>query len=115
MPRLVGSKIRNPDRLEPIKGIKEIIKIAEKLKLPYWWVESVIIEYLPCRRFVENRKICTFDFEIFNDALINTIGQYRVIIPSGSRLIQNISTEDFAFRTPQLLVGNYAEPLDQAN
>lgn len=85
MPRLVGSRITNPDRLEPIKGIKEIIKVSQKLKLPYWWVESVIIEYLPCRRFVENEKISIFDFEIFNDELIDTIGQYRVIIPSGSR------------------------------
>ena len=48
----------------PIYNETRVAKISKQLKLPPWWVLFVIIEYLPCRRFVENGKAVVFDFGI---------------------------------------------------
>lgn len=43
--------------------------IATDRGLPYWWVESVAVEYLPCRRFAQ-REIWDFDFSPLTDAQV---------------------------------------------
>ena len=47
-----------------------INKIAGKYKLPSWWVQSVVVEYFPCRRLLENESLWIFDFRLVNDKLI---------------------------------------------
>ena len=95
-------------------GGRRIAKIATKLNLPYWWIESVVVEYFPCRIFGQNGKLYQFDFNIFDNDLIDTIGELKVVIPHYI-LYQNISSKDLSYRAPRLLVGEYAEPLDKAN
>jgi hypothetical protein len=101
--------------LHPIYNYKRLSGISRKLNLPLWWVELLVIEYFDCRRFVENGKITIFDFGIFDESLINTFENYKVIIPSGHIFMHNIRPIDLSYRTPALVTGNYAEPLDKAD
>jgi hypothetical protein len=95
-------------------GNERLKRISKKLNLPYWWVESVVVEYFACRRFAYNGKLYQFDFNLFDDDLVDTIGELKVVIPHYI-LYQNISPKDLSYRTPRMIVGEYVEPLDKAN
>jgi hypothetical protein len=94
-----------------IYGKDRPIKIAGRIGLPQWWVQSVIIEYFPCRRFAENNKLWVFDFSIFDKALETEIPRNKVVIPE-YRLCQNITSKDLAYRLPKLITGQSNLPLD---
>jgi hypothetical protein len=85
--------------------------IATRLKLPLWWVTSVIVEYFPCRRFAENGELWLFDFSIFDDSLINEIPSKNVVIPE-YRLFQNITPKELAIRAARLIAGESQLALD---
>lgn len=108
---MIFSKITKPLRdklsIDGTYGRGRIRKIANKLNLPTWWVESVIIEYFPCRRFLENEELWVFDFDIFDDNLIDTILDRHVVIPEYI-IAQNIRPEDLKQRT---LLGAIGQPM----
>ena len=68
---------RQFDVANPIYNFNRVGKLSIQLKLPFWWVRFVIIEYLPCRRFIENGKSVVFDFGIFDKSQIPSIDNYR--------------------------------------
>lgn len=74
-----------------------IIEISKRFKLPEWWIESVIIECLPCRRYGESGNLHKFDFDILTDEDIQKIPKHRVIV-SGVTLMQNIRPDDLRTR-----------------
>lgn len=94
-----------------IYGEERIRKISKKLDLPLWWIKSLAIEYLPCRRFAEGGNLWIFDFEIFDESLIDQIKLKRVVIPQYT-LFQNIDPTDLAYRAPKLIAGESMLPLD---
>jgi hypothetical protein len=77
--------------------LRLINKIVRKYKLPSWWIQSVIVEYFPCRRYLENESLWTFDFKLINDKLIETLPERHVVIPE-YYIVQNIRPEDFRQR-----------------
>jgi hypothetical protein len=78
--------------------------LAQKLNLPRWWIRSVIVEYLPCRRYLENGSLWVFDFtKIDRKSLIN-ITDKRVIIPE-YYIVQNIRQRDLLERLSQAMLG----------
>jgi hypothetical protein len=68
---------------------QQINRLAKKFNLPPWWVQSVIIEYFPCRKFLENESLWSFDFSLVDDKLIRTLPQKHVVIPE-YLFVQNI-------------------------
>jgi hypothetical protein len=99
----------------PIYNYRRLIGISNKINLPLWWVELLVIEYFDCRRFVENERATIFDFGIFDKSLIKTLKNYKVIIPSGHIFMHNVRPIDLSYRTPALVTEAYAEPLDKAD
>lgn len=89
---------------------KEIIKnISKKLDLPSWWVQSVIIEYFPCRQFLVGEKFFVYDFNLITAEMIDMIRSKKVVIPD-YMLLQNITPTDFSYRLPQLMTGQSKLP-----
>lgn len=87
-----------------IFGSDNLKAASDRLKLPKWWIESLAIEYLPCRRFCLNDKMWTFDFGLIDDELFDSLKNKKVVIPHYT-LYQNISPEDFAYRSAKILAG----------
>ena len=42
---------------------KIIQTVAQKVKLPYWWVEAIAIEYTECREYATGNEIWAFNFD----------------------------------------------------
>jgi hypothetical protein len=95
-------------------GTDRLKKISESLKLPYWWIEAVVIEYFPCRRFGEKGRLWTFDFNLLSDEMIETIPAKQVVIPN-FYLVQNVRPQDFTVRAAYALTGYPTAPLDEAD
>lgn len=87
-----------------VHGYKKIQEIAEKFSLPEWWIESVIVEFFPCRRFAEDDKLWVFDFDMLSDEHINQITDKKVVVPN-YYLVQNIRPKDLAAKTTISLIG----------
>ena len=97
-----------------IHGRNIIEKLADEFSLPYWWTESVVVEYLPCRRYGENGEFYTFDFEKLSENDIEQIPEKKVIIPNYS-LVQNIRPKDLSERILMSMAGLPFIPLEDAN
>lgn len=100
--------------LPKIHGREKITEISKQLKFPSWWVESVIVEYFQCRRYAENGKLWTFDFNKLSDEDIKKIPEKKVII-SEIVLMQNVRPQDLAQRTMLGAIGLPFTPLDEAD
>jgi hypothetical protein len=89
----------------------EIInKVSEKLKLPYWWVESIAIEYTECREYAESGKIWTFNWnKLSEDDLENAIQFHKVVVRDF--LVHNIHRNVFPHRLANQLAGNILPPM----
>ncbi|HTX60972.1 MAG TPA: hypothetical protein VMC48_01565 [Methanobacterium sp.] len=60
---------------------KNIFVVSSRLGLPYWWVESVAIEYLECREFAGGDEIWTFNFELVSETeLVKAAESERVVV-----------------------------------
>ena len=100
------------ERKYSIYGIKCIEKFAKKYNFPYWWVESVFVEYFPCRRFFVDGELWTFDFNLVPKNLIENITEYNVVIP-GYFIAQNIRPKDLGRRTVLGSIGSPITPLSK--
>ncbi len=61
----------------------KIFSVSSRFKLPYWWVESIAIEYLECREFVTRNEIWTFNFDLVSESdLVKAIESKKVVISS---------------------------------
>jgi hypothetical protein len=80
--------------LKDIAGRRRIENIARTHNLPIWWIQSAVIEHLPCRRFLENGRLWQFDFNIFDKKSVATILDKSVVVPE-YYIVQNVSRNDF--------------------
>lgn len=96
-----------------VYGRDNISSIARKTGLPNWWVESVIVEYLDCRRHAEEGELWAFDFTGLSGDDIQAVSSAKVVIPN-YYLFQNIRESDLGQRALHLMVGLPVVPLDQA-
>lgn len=97
-----------------VYGEHRIAYISNKLALPDWWIKSVIVEYLACRRFGENGRLWTLDFSKLTSDDINKIPELNVVIPN-YLLVQNIKPEDLSVRFALSSIGLPFTPLEDAN
>jgi hypothetical protein len=93
-----------------VYGEKRLEKISKKLSLPYWWIQSVVIEYFPCRRFLEDGELWTFDFDLFDDNLISSIPEKKVVIPE-YYIAQNVTPKQVSERILSTFSGQKISPL----
>lgn len=93
-----------------IKGRKKIEKIAKRFNLPTWWVESIVVEYFPCREYFVDENFLVFNFNLLQEEQIKEIPSKKVVI-NGSILFHNIRPEDAKARMLLGLVGTPLMPL----
>jgi len=84
--------------------VHEIIEtVAQKMSLPYWWVEAIAIEYTECREYATRDEIWTFDFNRLSGYdLEKAVRSHRVVVYG--ILIHNILEEVVSSRTTERLV-----------
>ena len=85
-------------------GYARLEQIAEKLKLPLWWVESLTVEYLSCREFLKKNEFWHFNFNLINQERVEQIGSPSVVF-NDTLLVQNIPQEQVIERIFTLLMG----------
>jgi hypothetical protein len=60
---------------------ENIIDASSKLQLPYWWVESIAIEYLNCRDFTTRDEIWTFNFDLISKQdLLKAVQTEKIVL-----------------------------------
>jgi hypothetical protein len=92
------------------KGENVIETISRRSNLPYWWVESVAVEYFDCREYLVDGDFWSFDFNLLKEEDIRQIAQKKVVIGAYT-LFQNIRSEDLKTRVMLALVGAPIMPL----
>ena len=80
------------------KNVSNIIgSVAEKMNLPYWWVEAIAVEYTACREFATRNEIWTFNFDKLTESdLRNALKTHRVVVYFP--LVHNVRTSVFSAR-----------------
>jgi hypothetical protein len=84
--------------------------LSIKHGLPYWWVESIVVEYLDCRILGENNKIYQINFEgIKEKELDAAIHKHKIIM--SNPVIHNIDKDVLGRFVITSLVGKSKVPL----
>lgn len=93
---------------------REIIeRFAKEVSLPSWWLEHLIIEYLPCRRYFESTEIWSFDFSEIKSSQIESILANKITIPASTTIFHNISHKTFSENVLKRMVGLPTEPINK--
>jgi hypothetical protein len=100
--------------MQRVYGLDKVSEISNKLSLPSWWIESVLVEHFECRRFAEDGELWTFDFTRITGKNLDDISRIKVVIPHYF-LLQNVRPQDIARRMTLLMVGAPVIPLDEAD
>jgi len=100
--------------MEKVYAREMVMEISNKLFLPTWWIESVLVEYLDCRRYAQNGELWTFDFAGIKSVNLEDIRNKKVVIPQ-YYLLQNVRPQDIALRMSLLSIGAPVIPLDEAD
>lgn len=84
----------------------EIIEaVAQKMKLPYWWVEAIAIEYTECREYATRDEIWTFNFDkLSENDLEGAVRSYHVVVYG--TLIHNVRYDVYSSRALERLVSD---------
>ncbi len=90
---------------------KHVTKIARSVNLPEWLVESIIVEYLPCRRFLQRNALVLLDFNLVTEQDLQRIVGPNVIL-NGILLIHNAPLSVFKDR---ILAGISNIPMTRAS
>lgn len=100
------------------KGIKEnlimniIDKLSKQMKLPYWWVEAIAIEYTECREYgVGDEGIWEFNFEKIKEKDLEDALKNHKIVISSCTIFHNIRDEVLKTRMMEGLVSGLVVPL----
>lgn len=84
---------------------KIIEKVAKKMKLPYWWVEAVAIEYTECREYATRNEIWTFNFDkLSEDAIENAVKSHHIVV--NCTLMHNVLADVWSDRALDRLVSD---------
>jgi hypothetical protein len=76
---------------------KRVEEIASVVNLPEWLVEGLIVEYLPCRRFLENDALVLLDFNLVTVQDVQQIKMPYVLL-NGIVLVHNAISSVFKDR-----------------
>lgn len=71
---------------------EQVKKLADTLNLPDWLVEALIVEYLPCRRFLEKDAWILFDFDNITILDIEEIAHPYIIL-NNVTLFHNVAPD----------------------
>jgi hypothetical protein len=78
-----------------VDGTNVIARLAQANGLPDWWVEAVLAEYYPCRKFLYKGEFWHFDFSLIPEAALLDFSTKGVVIPGGGTfLVHHIRRED---------------------
>ena len=83
-------------QFEVINAI-HVKEIADVLNLSEWLVEALIVEYLPCRHFLENDSLVLLDFNLITEQDIQQI-ELPYVILNGIVLVHNAISSVFKDR-----------------
>jgi len=86
--------------------VHRVIKtVAEKMNLPYWWVEAIAIEYTQCREYATRDEIWTFNFDKLSEGdLEKAVRSHRVVVYG--ILMHNVLAAVWSSRTIERLVSD---------
>jgi len=86
--------------------VYRVIKtVAEKMNLPYWWVEAIAIEYTQCREYATRDEIWTFNFDKLSERdLEKAVRSHRIVVYG--ILMHNVLTAVWSSRTIERLVSD---------
>jgi len=86
--------------------VHRVIKtVAEKMNLPYWWVEAIAIEYTQCREYATRDEIWTFNFDKLSEGdLEKAVRSHRVVVYG--ILMHNVLATVWSSRTIERLVSD---------
>lgn len=60
-----------------------IFDVSSELELPYWWVQSVAVEYLNCREFAAVNEIWAFNFDLISKKeLLEAVETKKIVVSS---------------------------------
>lgn len=84
----------------------EVIEaVAQKMKLPYWWIEAIAIEYTECREYATRDEIWTFNCDkLSEDDLEEAVRSHRVVVYG--TLMHNVLAEVWASRAIERMVSD---------
>lgn len=82
-----------------------IEQVAQKMKLPPWWVKAIAIEYTECREYATRDEIWTFNFDKLSERdLEEAVRSHRVVVYG--ILIHNVLTHVWSSRAIERLVSD---------
>jgi hypothetical protein len=86
--------------------VHQVIKaIAEKMKLPYWWVQAIAIEYTDCREYATRDEVWTFNLDkVSGRDLEEAVRSNRVVV--FGTLVHNVLEIVWSSRTIERLVSD---------
>lgn len=74
-----------------------IEKVSSKARLPYWWIDAVVIEYLDCRSFAGQNEIWEFHIgAVPEELIIEALNKHNVVV--FGTIVQNVHEEVFKSR-----------------
>lgn len=75
-----------------VSGSEHVKELAAALNLPKWLIEAIIIEYLPCRRFLEAGASILIDFECVTQQDFESVSSPYILL-SGITLFHNVTLD----------------------
>ena len=84
----------------------EVIEaVAKKMRLPYWWVKAIAIEYTECRDYATRDEIWTFNFDKLSEYNLEQAVRSHHVVVYGT-LIHNVHADVWSSRTIERLVSD---------
>ncbi len=84
---------------------KIIENVAQKLDLPYWWVEAIAVEYTECREYVIDKKIWSFNFDKLSEKeLEEAVLSHKVV--TFCTLIHNVRKDVYSSRMLERMISD---------
>lgn len=90
---------------------KIIDELAHAKSVPVWWLEHLIIEYLPCRRYFENEEIWSIDYSLIKPAQVSEIINNKIVIPASTTIYHHVKKETLRDNFLKSFVGLPLEPV----
>ena len=84
----------------------EIIEaVAQKMKLPSWWVKAIAIEYTECREYATRDEIWTFNFDKISENVIEEAVRSHHVVVYGT-LMHNVLADVWSSRSIERMVSD---------
>lgn len=84
---------------------KIIEAVAQKMRLPYWWIEAVAIEYTECREYATRDEIWTFNFGKLSESDLEKAVRSNHVLIQGT-LMHNVNLDVWRSRTLERIVSD---------